>query len=466
MNLNNFISRQIGTINVCACCSISQELFNEFRQKNISITSIISGSLPLPLNNYVHDDRLLFVDDIAESLNVKDLNPASISEWFKYFLLAAKREVIYCGHTDASLYEYFQYLVYSIINIYICRNISIVVFGSIPHRVISISAFVAAKIVNIKTTFNYHNALIHERNLLKSRFAGSFVCSELNDIVSVPTRFFSQSSYRLNSDEIKSLSNKSHNFNRGLKAKSFLSGRLFVSFLSQLFTKRNLTYGYYNVFHRFFAIVGLLTEYNSYLMGRRFYYRNSIKSCPKHPYIVLFLNRRPEANHSPHSGPYIDDLRILQILVEATTTLSCDIIVKEHPNTFRLGFNPGSLVSIPRYLNMLSISSRVKLFHPSVLDPHFSSECIAVASSSQSAGLEACLANKKTIVFGYVWWTKVMNSHAFTDISSLEKYINSSNYSDLPSIPSGSFPNKDFRALSLSDYASIISDHILSLYSH
>ena len=89
MNLNNFISRQIGTINVCACCSISQELFNEFRQKNISITSIISGSLPLPLNNYVHDDRLLFVDDIAESLNVKDLNHAPISEWFKYFLLAA-----------------------------------------------------------------------------------------------------------------------------------------------------------------------------------------------------------------------------------------------------------------------------------------------------------------------------------------------------------------------------------------
>lgn len=465
MSRNNPAPSSVGTINVCACCSISQELFSHFREKNISITSIISGTMPMPLKNHVHDDRLLFVDNITESLNVMDINPSAISEWFKYFLLAAKREVIYCGHTDTSLYEYFQYLVYSIIKIYISRKINIVLFGSIPHRVISISAFVAAKVVNIKTTFNYHNALIHERNLLKSRFAGSFVCSELNDIISVPTLFYSKSSYRLNSDELNSLANKSHNFNRGLKPKSCLSVRLFVSFLSQLFTNRNLTYGYYNFFHRFSSMVGLLTEFNSYLMGRGFYYHNSIKSCPKHPYIVLFLNRRPEANHSPHSGPYIDDLRILQILVEATTTLACDIIIKEHPNTFRFGFNPGSLVSIPRYLNMLSISPRVKFFHPSVLDPHFSSECIAVASSSQSAGLEACLANKKTIVFGYVWWTKVMNSHSFTDISSLEKYINSSNYSDMPYIPSGSFPYKDFRALSLSDYSSIISDHILSLFS-
>lgn len=449
--------QNLKNIQVCTCCSVSVELYEAFLRQRLHISSVISGNLPPCLYEYIHDDRDIPFTTLTQQLNFCDIDLSFISSWFKYFLLSAKRESIYIGKSDNSLFEYYQDLVFRIICLLKQRNIELLLFGSIPHRVISIAAFVAAKSVNIKTIFNYHNALIEESNPLKSIYAGSYSCQDLADIANIPLQFFAPSNKTLNHDQLFSLRNKSKFFNRGLHNNRFLNQKLLLSFLLQLFSRRNLTYGYFNPISRFRAVGFLLLEYLSYCNGRKFYLNNSIVNIPIEPYIILTLNRRPEANHSPHADAYIDDFRILQVLLAATKEIGCSIILKEHPNTFRLGFRPGTLVSAQRYSHMLNFSSRVLFFHPSAVDPHLAPNCIAVACSSQSAGLEACLANKKTIVFGHVWWSKVARAHIYSSVDSLSRYINSSNASDLPNIPIGSFPLKDFRSLSNRDYSTLMA---------
>ena len=450
------------THNICACCSVTPELYSILADDSIFITSIVSGSLPESLTSFVYDDRKL---DHKSAFDPPDLNKLSLdsfSEWFKFFLIAARREVSLFSRSDDELFEYYQYLVYRLSSLYLYRKISVVLFGSIPHRTISIAAYVSARLLGIQLVFNYHNALIEEQSEIKRAFAGSYCCSSLSDISSVPLKYFSFSQSPGPNLLASQLRIKSNIFNRGLRTKKLLDYRILVTYLLQLFQPIDYTYSFFSPLSRFLAPFFLLHSLVSYLRGRSFYLNRSVKAIPAEPFIVLLLNRRPEANHSPHAGPFVDDSRILSILIAATHKTKIPIYIKEHPNTFRLGFHLGTDVCRSRYTHLLSLSPRIKFLHPDCVDPHLHNNCLAVACSSQSSGLEACILRKKTIVFGHTWWTSIFNAHSYRNVNELISYLQSTSELDLPSSPHGCFPVKDFRSLDPTSYALKIKEYIKS----
>ncbi|NOL48021.1 capsule polysaccharide biosynthesis family protein [Synechococcus sp. MIT S9220] len=440
-------------INALACRSIDNNTYYSLKDNGIFIRSIISGSIsPSLITELVYDDRELSGNSIQgseiEDFDTDKLDASFLSSYFKYFLYAAFREPICQGKSDEELFEFYQFLVFNICCLIKRRNIDIILFGTVPHRIVSLAAHVACLITSTRPLFPYHNSLILESSDLKRRFAASFICSEYSDIYRLPLKYLQKVSGCYTPEEILSLSVKSNNYTKNSTSRGFLFRSLCLLMqLKRLFVSSNLSYSFFPFLARFNSLFSILYSFFQYERACRYYIHHSIRDITDRNYIVLVVNRKPEATHSPLGGNYIDEARVLSVLLEASSRLDCLILLKEHPSTINSGFTLGTCLSTTNYMNYKMLSDRIVFAHPSFKDAHLRENCIAVACTTQSAGLEACFKKKKVIVFGYTWWSRVFNAHCFKSVSLLTEYLLSSNPSDLPHTVAGRFPVPDLRSL-------------------
>jgi hypothetical protein len=114
-------------------------------------------------------------------------------------------------------------------------------------------------------------------------------------------------------------------------------------------------------------------------------------------YVVYFLHYQPERTTLPEGGAFSQQWMALRAIVSALPP-GYQLLVKEHPSTFRYHFHPGFRnVDFHTQISQLPNTQLVPL---SVTPYPLIDHCVAIATATGTVGVEAILRGKPVLVFG------------------------------------------------------------------
>ena len=149
------------------------------------------------------------------------------------------------------------------------------------------------------------------------------------------------------------------------------------------------------------------------LVSKHEYQRYVKKTLPSEKYLLLALHVQPELSTSPCGGHYVEQLEAIKLLAEYFE--DCKILVREHPDQFRL--------RIPRpknfYESIIKIPG-VSLSSSSISINDVVANATAVATVSGTIALEAVLLGKPGLIFGHSWFKECPGIYNISEISGIE----------------------------------------------
>lgn len=154
-----------------------------------------------------------------------------------------------------------------------------------------------------------------------------------------------------------------------------------------------------------------------------------LKKPPENDYIYFPLHFQPEATTSPLGGIYVDQYFTILMLARSLPE-GIDVVVKEHPRQhFWQRF--------PEFYKVLKAEKNVKFAHIKVDSIQLTSNSLAVATITGTAGWEAIFNKKPVLLFGTIFYKHLKGVVYVTDQASISDAIEK--------IKKGSFEFADIR---------------------
>jgi hypothetical protein len=121
-----------------------------------------------------------------------------------------------------------------------------------------------------------------------------------------------------------------------------------------------------------------------------------VHAPPSNPYVVVFLQRQPEASTTAQAPRWVDQDKVVEKLA-TNAPVGWTVLVKENPRTYgargRRYFGP--LLDIPN----------VRLCHPSVPTIDLLRNCEGIVAVTGTVGLEGILMGKRVVALGRPFYT-------------------------------------------------------------
>ncbi|MAV81841.1 MAG: hypothetical protein CMI90_00075 [Pelagibacteraceae bacterium] len=163
-----------------------------------------------------------------------------------------------------------------------------------------------------------------------------------------------------------------------------------------------------------------LLIHNNSQKAFNFYLNNSIKSDFPEKSVFFAGSRHPERSHCPDAGLLYDPLRILTKL---STNLPNDyfILYKEHPNNFNQPFEDPRK-NIDFYKKLLELKNII-FIHPKIHSNHLIDVSSIVATATGTAGFEAAIRGKQSIIFGSCWYETLGSVKKLNNSFEIKNYF-------------------------------------------
>lgn len=138
-------------------------------------------------------------------------------------------------------------------------------------------------------------------------------------------------------------------------------------------------------------------------------YEKKVSCLPSYerPYVLYLLHFQPEATTLPCGGVFVDQLLAINMLA-ACLPNDTELYVKEHPGYWTTMMDPdgmGEARSKVYYDDIRSIP-KVKLIRHDVSSLELMDRCMALATITGTAGIEALFKGKPVLVFGNQFYTE------------------------------------------------------------
>ncbi|OGY63570.1 MAG: hypothetical protein A3I89_01945 [Candidatus Harrisonbacteria bacterium RIFCSPLOWO2_02_FULL_41_11] len=271
------------------------------------------------------------------------------------------------------------------------------VFPVDPHTVYDFVAYGLAKLAGIKT-INFMLTRISDRILLMSDFK-----------TGNPDLRRAMENNQKKNFSITDLSKDLQDYyNNQIKHKT----KLFLADIK--YQKKQYTF--LNVFKiKLLAFLGMIRR-RTWLRDISAFFKNRIGDTPQKEYsrhqidpdwskkyIYVALNYQPEATSSPLGGIFVDQLLMLEVLA-ASLPNDWHLYVKEHPLQWQIRGHSYSHYRYPGYYTEISKLKNTYLVPLSANTYDLIDNAQAVACVNGTAGWEAILRSKPSLVFGYSWY--------------------------------------------------------------
>jgi hypothetical protein len=112
---------------------------------------------------------------------------------------------------------------------------------------------------------------------------------------------------------------------------------------------------------------------------------------PDKPYLVVFLQRQPEASTTAQAPRWVDQEKVIE-RIATSAPVGWTILVKENPRSYG--------VRGKRYFGPLLDIPNVRLCHPSVQTLDLLRECAGIVAITGTVGLEGILLGKRVVALG------------------------------------------------------------------
>ena len=151
----------------------------------------------------------------------------------------------------------------------------------------------------------------------------------------------------------------------------------------------------------------------------RAYKKLSSKADFTKPFIYFPLHLQPEFSTNPLGGHFRNQLLALELLV-ASLPSGWQIYVKEHPTQWLVGGARRTPYRPKDYYSIMARFPSVRLIPVDTDSFQLIRQAKAVATISGTAGWEAVLRGKPSLVFGYPWYQHAPGVSSVTDLASCQ----------------------------------------------
>lgn len=153
-------------------------------------------------------------------------------------------------------------------------------------------------------------------------------------------------------------------------------------------------------------------RFQRYLSQREYRKHLQSDSLPSR-YLLFALHVQPELSTSPCGGHFVEQIEAIRLLAKASE--GCQILVREHPDQFRL--------RIPRPKGFYKSISKIPgvVFSPSTINVHDAiTKASAVATVSGTIALEAVLLGRPGLIFGFSWFRECPGIISVSDQTAMD----------------------------------------------
>lgn len=307
---------------------------------------------------------------------------------------------------------------------------NLVIFPDTPHMVYDYIALLVAKAMGIKTLMQEctyipdtlfftseiagtPKSVVNQRTELPEKYK-EFIAHKINDL-NINSSYLIQEDYRLARQQIS----KSHIKNWSRLLELF---RLMLKTKSFSYTPTRYAVG--KIPNRYQEFILNFKNYYAIYSGRKTYDQLVTLTLPD-KFVFYPLHFQPEKTTCPLGGNFSNQVIVIRAL-SASLPSGWKLVIKEHPYQFSLR-SLNHLARNADFYKLLASIPNVVFAQMGFEGRYIISQAQAVGVVTGTAGFEALLARKKTIVFSTPWYSDHPSVHKFKNVEALNSFLKDEN---------------------------------------